>query len=84
MKRDVILTGPARRDLRRLDRSVADRVVQAIIRLAETRQGDVRQLRGEEDELRLRVGAWRVRFRLINDGRTIEVLRILPRGRAYR
>lgn len=84
MKRDVILTGPARRDLGHLDRRVADRVLQAITRLAETGQGDITQLRGEGNERRLRVGDWRIRFALANGGQTIRILRVLPRGRAYR
>jgi mRNA-degrading endonuclease RelE of RelBE toxin-antitoxin system len=41
------------------------------------------RLRGS-DELRLRVGDWRVRLRLDPATRTIVVLRVLPRGRAYR
>jgi mRNA interferase RelE/StbE len=84
VKRDVVLTGPARRDLHRLDRDVGDRILRAIARYAETNQGDVRRLHGVRAERRLRVGDWRVRFRLVDADRTIEVLRILPRGRAYR
>ncbi|TML96179.1 MAG: hypothetical protein E6G10_27290, partial [Actinobacteria bacterium] len=36
------------------------------------------------DEHRLRVGDWRVLLRLDRDQRTVYVLRVLPRGRAYR
>jgi mRNA-degrading endonuclease RelE of RelBE toxin-antitoxin system len=43
----------------------------------------VTRLRGS-NELRLRVGDWRVRFQVQHREQTIEVLRILPRGRAYR
>jgi len=43
---------------------------------------DVRRLRGS-DEWRVRVGDWRVRLQLDFDGRTVIVVRILPRGRAY-
>lgn len=35
------------------------------------------------DELRLRVGEWRVRFRREPAGRELIILRVLPRGRAY-
>lgn len=80
----VLLSGPARRDLARLDRQVAERIVQALNRFANTGQGDASRLKGGQGEFRLRVGDWRVRFSLTNSGQTIEGVRILPRGRAYR
>ena len=79
----VVLTDRARRDLRRLDRTVAARVVEAIERFAADGTGDVTRLRGSQ-ESRLRVGDWRVRIQFDHGERRIEVLRILPRGRAYR
>jgi mRNA-degrading endonuclease RelE of RelBE toxin-antitoxin system len=38
---------------------------------------------GLPDEWRRRMGDWRVRFRHETATRTVEVLRILPRGEAY-
>lgn len=35
------------------------------------------------DEWRLRVGDWRVIFARDSDAKTLTILRILPRGRAY-
>jgi mRNA interferase RelE/StbE len=70
--------------LRRLDRSVEARILDALARLADTGQGDVTRLQGVTDEWRLRVGDWRVRFRYDHSTQTLEVLRILPRGQAYR
>jgi hypothetical protein len=59
--------------------------------------GDVRLLHGAGGEYRLRVGDWRVRFTDVVVTRPaeppatgtirvreVEVLRVLPRGRAYR
>jgi mRNA interferase RelE/StbE len=80
----VVLTASAQRDLRRLDRPVAGRVLDTLARLADTGQGDVTRLQGVADEWRLRVGDWRVRFRYDHPTRTLAVLRILPRGQAYR
>ena len=80
----VVLTASAQRDLRRLDRPVATRILDALARLADTGQGDVTRLQGVADEWRLRVGDWRVRFRYEHPARTLVVLRILPRGQAYR
>lgn len=80
----IALTASAQRDLRRLDRPVAGRILDALTRLADTGQGDVSRLRGGSEEWRLRVGDWRVRFRYDHVTRTLAVLRILPRGQAYR
>jgi mRNA interferase RelE/StbE len=46
--------------------------------------GDVVRLADVQDEWRLRVGDWRVRFTRDRDTGVIQVLRVLPRGRAYR
>ncbi|MBT4501006.1 MAG: type II toxin-antitoxin system RelE/ParE family toxin, partial [Gemmatimonadetes bacterium] len=68
MNRAVVLTARAQRDLTRLDKAVAVRVIQALERLAESGRGDVRRLKGTTcREWRLRVGAWRVRFALERD-----------------
>lgn len=80
----VVLTGRARRDLTRVDRPVAARILDALARFADTGHGDVQRVRGTPDEYRLRVGEWRVRFRYLTATRTLEVLRLLPRGEAYR
>jgi mRNA interferase RelE/StbE len=73
----------AERDLERLDPQIARRVVAALERLRERDSSlDLRRLRGS-DEWRLRVGDWRVRLALDFDARTVIVVRILPRGRAY-
>ncbi len=76
-------TPRAEKDLRRLDRQVAERVREAISRFAQTGYGDVTRLEGEQD-LRLRVGSWRDRFDYDRDAHALIILRVLPRGRAYR
>lgn len=80
----VEFTPSARKDLRRLDRPVQQRIVDALDRLAagERLSGDIRRLAGST-EYRLRVGDWRVRFELDGDRLLITVVRVLPRGRAY-
>ena len=45
---------------------------------------DISKLQGTHDEWRARVGRWRIILRLENDTGTIVVLRVLPRGIAYR
>lgn len=94
---ETIFAPAARSDLSRLDRQIAQRVLGAVQRYAVTGQGNITRLQGTGDEMRLRVGDRRVRFtdRVIvrsaeppaTDAahvRVIEVLRVLPRGRAYR
>jgi mRNA interferase RelE/StbE len=59
-------------DMEALDRLIGDPAA-----------GDVVKLAGVDDEWRLRVGDWRVRFTR-DDEQIVHVLRVLPRGRAYR
>jgi mRNA interferase RelE/StbE len=77
------VTPPARRDLRRLDPPVRRRIVDALDRfVADPFAADIRKLSALE--WRLRIGDWRVRFSFDDEQRVIVVLRVLPRGRAYR
>ena len=75
----------ARRDLKRLDPPIARRILAAIEGLLDDPPtGDRRKPTGHEDEWRLRVGDWRVRFTRHADKQVIIIQRVLPRGRAYR
>ena len=80
----VEFTPRATKDIRRLDRPVQRRVLEALDHLTEAPRlaGDVKRLTGS-DEYRLRVGDWRIRFRLDGDRLIVLVVRVLPRGRAY-
>ncbi len=78
-------TGGARRDLKRLDASVSARVIRALEHLADSNEGDVIGLTGvHPPQYRLRVGDWRIRFTRDDATHTLTVLRVLPRGEAYR
>ena len=73
----------AKKDLTHLDVPVRRRIVKAARKLAENpHSGSLRKLSGRP-ESRLRVGDWRVLVTLDEDTRTVEVQRVLPRGRAY-
>jgi mRNA interferase RelE/StbE len=75
--------GRAEKDIAQLDPPIRTRVLAALARLAvEPRRSQLRKLTGS-DELRLRVGDWRVRFTRDAEERVIYVTRVLPRGRAY-
>lgn len=80
----IELAGAAHRDLRRLDPPIRRRVEEALRKLADDpkRDGALRKLAGAP-ESRLRIGDWRALVMLNTGSRTIQVTRILPRGRAY-
>jgi mRNA-degrading endonuclease RelE of RelBE toxin-antitoxin system len=80
----LIWSSRALKDAGRLDRTARIRVAGALTRLAETGQGDLKLLQGRDRFWRLRVGEYRVKLHREPETRTIEVLRVLPRGRAYR
>jgi len=81
---DIFWSGPARRDLRRLGREDAVRVLDAPDRFAASGHGDVRPLQGHERRWRLRVGAVRVIFTYDEEAGLLRIVRTLPRGWAYR
>jgi mRNA interferase RelE/StbE len=77
------ITPPARRDLKRLDPPVRRRIVEALDRfIDDPGRADIRRL--NPTEWRLRMGNWRVRFSFDEKRHVVSVLRVLPRGRAYR
>lgn len=78
-------TPRALREAKRLDQPTRQRIAAALGALAEGQRGDVVLLADvKPPEYRLRVGTWRVRFRFDREGGTLVVLRVLPRGKAYR
>ncbi len=79
-----VLTAHAERDMERLSEAIRRRVFAALDRVSAEQAGNTQKLHGMGDEYRLRVGDWRVRFRFDTPARTIVVLQVLPRGRAYR
>jgi len=82
MKR-IEWTPAARADVRRIDRVNAMRILTALHRFAETGEGDVKKLQGESEDLRLRVGDYRVRF--IEDPQdTLVIHSVRHRSESYR
>ncbi|MBI4339525.1 MAG: type II toxin-antitoxin system RelE/ParE family toxin [Chloroflexi bacterium] len=79
-----VVTPQAERDLRRLDPQVKARVFGALDRyVAERQWGDVKKLHGRDNEWRLRVGDWRVRFRVNTQEGVIVILAVRNRSDAY-
>lgn len=82
MKR-LVWTEPAQADVRALDKPTALRVLSALHRFAESSAGDVKALQGAREELRLRIGDYRLFF-VYTPPDTIEIRRVLHRKEAYR
>ena len=79
----ILWSEGARADVRRLDRDTAMRIFAALQRFAESGEGDIKMLKGQSGELRLRVGDYRVRFTQESEG-TIHVHAVRHRKDAYR
>jgi len=70
--------------MRRLDQKDSRRVGRAVERLVADGHGDLKRVTSiEPPEWRLRVGSVRVRFRYRPEDAIVEILRVLPRGKAY-
>jgi len=73
----------AQRELRRMDRFEAERVIRALEGFAATGVGDVKALKGAlKGRYRLRVGKWRAFFSLDQPGNVV-VTDVDNRGQAY-
>ena len=79
----IVWSERARADIRRLDRDTAMRIFAALLRFAETGEGDIKKLQGESRELRLRVGDYRVRF-TDEPGAILRIHSVRHRKDAYR
>jgi mRNA interferase RelE/StbE len=79
----IVWTEPAKADVRALDKPTAMRILSALHRFAESGIGDVKALQGEREELRLRIGDYRLFF-VYSPADAIEVRRVLHRREAYR
>ena len=75
------LTRHAERQMFKFDLETRRRILQALDRLiSDPPSGDVRKLHGNQDEWRLRVGDWRVRFRYDQARRAVIVTQVLRRN----
>jgi len=73
----------ARSELRSVDREAAMRILVALTRYGETGEGDIKALSGEWDGyFRLRVGDFRVIFRIASDA--VVIARVRHRSDVYR
>ena len=78
----IVFSERARADIRTLSRETAMSIFEDLHRFAETGQGDIKKLKGDTADFRLRVGDYRVRF--AEESGIIHVARVLHRKDAYR
>nr|VFJ54556.1 MAG: mRNA interferase RelE/StbE [Candidatus Kentron sp. FM]VFJ56127.1 MAG: mRNA interferase RelE/StbE [Candidatus Kentron sp. FM]VFK10476.1 MAG: mRNA interferase RelE/StbE [Candidatus Kentron sp. FM] len=83
MRYRVELKPKAIKDLRRLPKREATRMANAITRLADNLNGDVKKLTNYSLRYRLRVGSYRILFKIENSD-CVTIYRILHRQQAYR
>ncbi|MGB8889467.1 MAG: type II toxin-antitoxin system RelE/ParE family toxin [Candidatus Korobacteraceae bacterium] len=81
--RTILWSEKARTEVRRLDRDTAMRIFASLHRFAKAGEGDVKRLKEESAELRLRVGDYRVRFTEEPD-QTLHIHSVRHRREAYR
>jgi len=73
------------KDIKRLDKPLVARITYAIEAFADEGKGDVKRLVDADGVYRLRVGDWRVLFRLLhNEVHVMLIQSVLPRGEAYK
>ena len=80
--RPVIWWPAARIHIRAIDRETAIQILQAVDEYLSTGTGDVKKLRPPRDELRLRVGDYRVFFYQLGE-RAIKITEVRHRSYGY-
>ena len=81
MKYEIFYANLAQRQLKKLPKPVAQKIVEKIKVLADDLQGDVKKLTDHTPEYRLRVGDYRILFD--RDGNRIVIQAVRNRREAY-
>lgn len=80
----IDISRQAQREIDGLPTEIKDRVKSSLAGLiTHPRQGDIRKLAGRPNEFRLRIGDWRVIFRVEKARKQVVILAVRPRGSAY-
>ena len=75
----------ARKDIEALDPLVADRIIKRIESLVyDPRPTGVVKLKGAVDQWRIRIGEWRVVYRIDDRGKLIDISAVRHRREVYR
>ncbi|AFZ36358.1 plasmid stabilization system [Stanieria cyanosphaera PCC 7437] len=82
MKYQLKFKRQAIKDLQGLSSDVKERILATILAMQDDLQGDIKKLTNFTPEYRLRVGTYRVLFKI--DGETLRIYRIKHRKDAYK
>jgi len=81
----VVFARSARKELQSLDPPVALRILKSIEALVGSpRPTGARKLEGAADLWRIRVGEWRVVYRIVDKQRLVDIVAVRHRREAYR
>ena len=81
----IVFARSARKELQALDHAIATRIIKRIEALAmEPRPSGVKKLEGAPVLWRIRVGDWRVVYRISDRERLIDIIAVRHRREAYR
>lgn len=75
----IIITKSSKKAMKKMDKATRNRMIAAVNGIP---AGDIKRLRGYEDNFRLRVGDYRILYTQISE--KIIINNILPRGEAYK
>ena len=82
---EIVVERSAERDLRRLSTDVFNRVIAAIMQLAEEpRPSGVRKITGSDADWRIRVGVIRVIYEIDDGAQIVSIMRVRHRRDVYR
>ena len=82
---EVYLERAAERDLKRLPPAEFQKIVAAIEALAgDPRPPGCRKLVGSKGDWRIRIGTYRVLYKIDEEGKAVQVMRVRQRREAYR
>jgi mRNA interferase RelE/StbE len=85
MAYSVLFTSAAERSMERLDKSIARRIKPKVLALAENpRPSGCIKLQGNQDLYRIRVGDWRIVYRINDQRRSVEITIVANRREVYR
>lgn len=84
MDYEVLLLPAAARELRKLPPEILPRITNALASLIDPRQAGASKLQGSENRWRIRVGVYRIIYRIDDDDRQVIVIRIAHRREVYR
>ena len=84
MSYSIAWSRQALKTLKRLSKQDQSRILDGVEQFASTEYGDIKKLKAvKDDEYRLRIGPWRVRFKISEDSSEIVISDVFNRSSGY-